>query len=152
MWEPATWYCPSTLWSIDICQNRIFADQHFMTVSRAQVKTHRGYVFFEVYCWQVSNSQLIAGPTLIGFLYCTFFSLTLSFAFSLGLIYISVWYPRCNCRFIENCHNFHSIKCQFSCVCVCVVFFLLFAFIQNKCRFAGKSEKNLKAFKFRLSF
>ena len=39
----------------------------------ADVSTHRGYVFFEVYRWQVSNSQLIAGPTLIGFLYWTFF-------------------------------------------------------------------------------
>ena len=29
------------LWSIDSCQNRVFADQYHMTVQRAQVSTHR---------------------------------------------------------------------------------------------------------------
>ena len=43
-----------------------------MTVSWAQVSTPRGYVFF----FYVSSFQLIAGSTLIGFLYCNVFSLT----------------------------------------------------------------------------
>ena len=46
-----------------------------MTGSRAQVSTHRGYVFFEVYRSQVSSFQLIAGSTLIGFLEGNVFSL-----------------------------------------------------------------------------
>ena len=38
--------CTSMLSSIDSCQNRVSADQYHLTVSRAQVSTHRGYVFF----------------------------------------------------------------------------------------------------------
>ena len=38
--------CTSTLWSFDSCQNRVSADQYFLTVSRAQVSTHRRGVFF----------------------------------------------------------------------------------------------------------
>ena len=34
------------LWSIDSCQNRVSADQHHLTVSRAQASTHRVWVFF----------------------------------------------------------------------------------------------------------
>ena len=34
------------LWSIDSCQNKVSADQYHLTVSRAQVSTHRGQVFF----------------------------------------------------------------------------------------------------------
>ena len=37
------------LWSIDSCQNKVSADQHHLTVSRAQVSTHRGQVFFWSY-------------------------------------------------------------------------------------------------------
>ena len=37
------------LWSIDSCQNRVSADQYHLTVSRAQVSTHRGQVFFWSY-------------------------------------------------------------------------------------------------------
>ena len=37
------------LWSIDSCQNRVSADQYHLTVSRAQVSTHRGRVSFWSY-------------------------------------------------------------------------------------------------------
>ena len=40
--------CTSMLSSIDSCQNRVSADQYHLTVSRAQVSTHQGRVFFEV--------------------------------------------------------------------------------------------------------
>ena len=36
------------LWSIDNCQNRVSADQNHMTVTRAQVSTHRGRVFLKL--------------------------------------------------------------------------------------------------------
>ena len=35
-----------TIWSIDSCQNRIATDQYQMTISRAQVSTHRGDVIY----------------------------------------------------------------------------------------------------------
>ena len=44
--------CTSMLWSIDSCENRVSADQYHMAVPRAQVSTHWGRVFFEVFCWQ----------------------------------------------------------------------------------------------------
>ena len=44
------------LWSIDSSQNG---------VSRAQVSTHRGRVFFEVICWQVTSFQMIPGSSLM---------------------------------------------------------------------------------------
>ena len=37
------------LWSIDSCQNRVSASQYYLTVSRAQVSTHRDRVFFISY-------------------------------------------------------------------------------------------------------
>ena len=37
------------LWSIDSCLNRVTADQYHLTVSRAQVLTHQGQVFFWSY-------------------------------------------------------------------------------------------------------
>ena len=52
-------------WSIDICQNRVPADQYHLTVSRAQVSTHRGQLFFEVIRWQVTSFQVMAGSSLI---------------------------------------------------------------------------------------
>ena len=52
------------LWSIDSCQNRVSADQYHLTVSRAQVSTHRGQVFFEVIRWQGTGFQMIAGSSL----------------------------------------------------------------------------------------
>ena len=54
-------------WSIDSCQNRVSADQYHLTVSRAQVLTHLGQVFFEVIRWQVTSFQMIAGSSLIFF-------------------------------------------------------------------------------------
>ena len=41
--------CTSMLSSIDSCQNRVSADQYCPTVSRAQVSTHQGRVFFWSY-------------------------------------------------------------------------------------------------------
>ena len=60
-------YWTSMLWSIDSCQNRVSADQYHLTVSRAQVSTHRGQVFFEVIRWQGTGFQMIAGSSLIVF-------------------------------------------------------------------------------------
>ena len=51
-------YRTSMLWSIDRCQNRVSA------ISRAQVSTHRGQVFFEVIRSQVTSFQMIAGSSL----------------------------------------------------------------------------------------
>ena len=42
-------HCKSMLWSIDSCQNRVSADQYHLTISRAQVSTHRGRVSFWSY-------------------------------------------------------------------------------------------------------
>ena len=56
------------LWPIGSCQNRVCADQHHMTVARAQVSTHRGCEFFEVIRLQVAGFQLIPGSTPSGFL------------------------------------------------------------------------------------
>ena len=39
-------YWRSILWSIDSCQIKASADQYHITISRAQVGTHRGQVFF----------------------------------------------------------------------------------------------------------
>ena len=58
-------YWTSMFWSIDSCQNRVPADQYHLTVSRAQVSTHRSQVFFEVIRWQVTSFQMIAGSSLI---------------------------------------------------------------------------------------
>ena len=60
-------YWTSMFWSIDSCQNRVPADQYHLTVSRAQVSTHRGQVFFEVIRWQSTGFQMIAGSSLIFF-------------------------------------------------------------------------------------
>ena len=57
--------CTSMLSSIDSCQNRVSADQYHLAVSRAQVSTHWGRVFFEVIRWQVTSFQMIAGSSLI---------------------------------------------------------------------------------------
>ena len=56
--------CTSMLWSVDSCQNKVSADQYHLTVSRAQVSTHRGQVFFEVIRWQGTSFQMIAGSSL----------------------------------------------------------------------------------------
>ena len=38
--------CTPMLWSIDSCQKRVSADQYYLTVSRAQVSTYHGRLFF----------------------------------------------------------------------------------------------------------
>ena len=59
-------YWTSMLWSIDSYQNRLSADQNYLTVSRAQVSTHRSQVFFfKVIRQQVTNFQMIAGSSSI---------------------------------------------------------------------------------------
>ena len=46
------WYWTSMLWSIDTCQNKVSADQHHVTISRAQVYSpSRSSIFFEVDRW-----------------------------------------------------------------------------------------------------
>ena len=42
-------YWTLMFWSIDSCQNRVPVDQYHLTVSRAQVSTQRGQVFFWSY-------------------------------------------------------------------------------------------------------
>ena len=57
-----------TYWiSIDSCPNRVPADLYHLVVSRVQVSTHRGQVFFEVIRWQVTSFQVIAGSSSILF-------------------------------------------------------------------------------------
>ena len=47
-----THYLKSSIWwSIDNCQIKISADQHHMTISRAEAGTNRGEVFIEVDRW-----------------------------------------------------------------------------------------------------
>ena len=60
--------CTSMLSSIDSCQNRVSTDQYHLTVSRAQVSTNQGRVFFEVIRWQFIRFQMIAGSCLLFFL------------------------------------------------------------------------------------
>ena len=57
-------YCTSMLLSVDSCQNRVSADQYHLVVSRAQVSTHRGWVFFAVIRWQITSFQMIASSSL----------------------------------------------------------------------------------------
>ena len=60
-------YWTSMFWSIDSCQNRVPADQYYLTVSRAQLWTHRGKVFFQVIRWHVTSFQVIASLSSIFF-------------------------------------------------------------------------------------
>ena len=64
---PAHIHWTSMLWSVDSCQNMVFADQYHLTVSWAQVLTHRSQVVFKVIRWQVTSFQMIAGSSLIFF-------------------------------------------------------------------------------------
>ena len=56
--------CTSISWSHDSGQNMVSTDQYHSTVSRTEVSTHRGRVFFEVIRWQVTFFQMIAGSSL----------------------------------------------------------------------------------------
>ena len=49
--------CTSMLSSIDSCENRVFADQCHLTVSRAQVSSH------QVIRWQFTRFPMIAGSS-----------------------------------------------------------------------------------------
>ena len=53
------------LWSSDSCQNRVSADQHHLTVSRAQVSTHRDRVFLKLSATQVTSFQMIVGLSFL---------------------------------------------------------------------------------------
>ena len=52
------------LWSIDSWQNRISTDQYHLTVLRAQVSTHRGWVLFLSYPLTNHQFQMIVGSSL----------------------------------------------------------------------------------------
>ena len=56
--------CTSMLWSIDSCRNRASADQYHLTVARAQVPTHRCWVFFWSYPLTNYQFKKIAGSSL----------------------------------------------------------------------------------------
>ena len=43
---------------------RVSSDQYHLSLSQAQVSTHRNLVFFEVIRWQVTSFQMIAGLSL----------------------------------------------------------------------------------------
>ena len=60
-------YWTLKLWSIDSCQNRISADQYYLSVSRAQCRPIEVKYPFEVIRWQVTSFQKIAGSSLISF-------------------------------------------------------------------------------------
>ena len=60
------------LWSIDSCQNKVSADQYHLTVSRAQVSTHRGQVFFWSYPlkrYWLSNDRRLKFNFLLKFIW-----------------------------------------------------------------------------------
>ena len=59
LWEPRRKL------TIDSCQNRVSANQYHLTVSRAQVSTHQGRLFFEFIRWQFTRFQMIAGSCLL---------------------------------------------------------------------------------------
>ena len=52
------------LLSIDSCQNKVSADQFHLTLSRAQVSTHPGRVFFEGIRWQVTGFKWLQAHLL----------------------------------------------------------------------------------------
>ena len=108
------------LWSIDRCQNRVSADQYHLTVSRAQVSTHRGRVFFEVIRWQVATFQMIAGSSSI-FLKCIWnkscsWAALLKFWFQTDLgnenstgFYILLTFPTTVTRWSRSTSNFCAL-------------------------------------------
>ena len=56
------WYWTSLLWSIDTCQNKLFADQYHVTISRAQVYSSlRSRVFMKLTADQVLGFWLDRG-------------------------------------------------------------------------------------------
>ena len=71
--------CTSMLRSIDSCQHRVSPDQYHLTVPRAQVSTHRGWVFFWSYPLTNYQVQMIVGSSsffpMIHMKYVVFMSL-----------------------------------------------------------------------------
>ena len=65
--------CTSRFWSIDNCQNRVSADQYHLTVSRAQVSTYQGRVFFEAIRWQFTRFQWSQAHFLNSYQICCFY-------------------------------------------------------------------------------
>ena len=55
----AVWYWRSILWSIDSYQIKVSADQYHVTISQAQVRTHRGKVFF--WSWSLTRLWIFVG-------------------------------------------------------------------------------------------
>jgi len=55
LYRELLWYWTSMLWSIDICQNKVSADQYHVTISQAQVyRSSRSRVFWSwplTKCW-----------------------------------------------------------------------------------------------------
>ena len=85
-WEPVTWYCTFLLWSILTAVKTSYPLANITWPYRSAQLT-RWHVFW-VNGWQVSNVQLIASWTPIGFRYCNVFFIKWSFVFSLGWIYV----------------------------------------------------------------
>ena len=62
------WYWTSTLWSIGTCQNKIFADQYNVTISRAQVLiSSRSRVFWS---WPLTKFWFSIGSRADAMLTC----------------------------------------------------------------------------------
>ena len=53
------WYWTSMLWSIDTCQNKVSADQYYVTISRAQVCSSSRSRFF--LSWPLTNYWFSSG-------------------------------------------------------------------------------------------
>ena len=63
------WYWTSMLWSIGTCQNKVSAEQHHATISRAQVYgSSTTSVFFKLTAHQVLVFYWIAGSCLVNLL------------------------------------------------------------------------------------
>ena len=79
-------YCTSMLWSTDSCQNRVSADQHHLTVSRAQVSTHRDRVFLKLSADKLLVFRWSQAQVFLYFFYeicCVYVPLNTNFNFKL---------------------------------------------------------------------
>ena len=69
LYRELLWYWTSMLWSIDICQNKVSADQYQVTISRAQVySSSRSRVFLKLTADQVLIFDWIAGSCQVNLL------------------------------------------------------------------------------------
>ena len=76
------------LWSSDSCQNRVSADQHHLTVSRAQVSTHRDRVFLKLSADKLLVFRWSQAQIFYTFFYeicCVYVPLSTNFNFKLTL-------------------------------------------------------------------